>query len=153
MVETTSAAQDNAVIVRRFYDEVVNQGDLAALADLAAPGFVEHTALAFPGHPHTGPAAIEWFVTGFRTAFPDLRATVEDLVVSGDKVAARVTWTGTHTGRFLGIDPTGKRIRVSGLDLARLAGGKLTEHWGLVDVLEIARQLGFLPQPDDAMAY
>jgi predicted ester cyclase len=151
MATATSTAQTNETVMRRFYDEILNKGNLAVADGLVASSFVEHIPLPFPGQPTTGPQAIKWFVTRFRTVFPDLHATIEDLLAVGDKVAVRVTWTGTHKGRFLDIHPTGKRVKVTGFDMVRIEGGKLVEHWGQVDMLSMMGQLGFLPAPDEAM--
>jgi steroid delta-isomerase-like uncharacterized protein len=148
---TIEAASEEENLVRRFYQEVINRGNIAAVQELVAEHFLEHTPAALPGQPRKGPEAIIWFVPRVRLAFPDLHARIDDVLVDGDKVAARVTWTGTHTGEFLGTTPTGKGIRVTGLDVVRVADGKLVEHWGQIDVLAIMEQLGFLPTAYERM--
>lgn len=82
-----------------------------------------------------------------RAAFPDLHVTVEDMVAEGDKVVARVTMSGTHKGEFMGIAPTGKQITVGIIEILRIAGGKVVEHWNVVDSLGMMQQLGAVPAP------
>ena len=80
-----------------------------------------------------------------RTAFPDLRYALEDVIAEGDLVAARYSWRGTHKGEaFLGIPPSGKTILVRGMDFYRLRDGKIVEHWDNVDELGMLSQLGDL---------
>src|SRR5690606_674150 len=74
---------------------------------------------------------------------PDYHTAIEDLIAEGDRVAARVTITGTHTGDFYGLPATGKRIQVSGMYIVRIAQGKIVEHWGEENGLTVYRQLGF----------
>ena len=78
-------------------------------------------------------------------AFPDLHVTIEDLIAEGEKVVARNTVTGTHTGEYLGLAPTGKFISYNEIFICRFANGKIAETWGSVDVLSQLRQLGALP--------
>jgi predicted ester cyclase len=83
-----------------------------------------------------------------RSAFPDLNATVEDIVAEGDKVVVRQTWTGTHTGGdFMGVPPTGRTVPIGVIDIIRIAGGKFVEHWGQMDAMGMMQQLGAMPTP------
>lgn len=89
-------------------------------------------------------------ITGFHTAFPDLHFTIEDLLAEGDRVTFRATLRGTHQGPFpflKGIPPTGKQITISVLDVVRVEGKKLAEHWGLPDLFDLLQQLGALRLP------
>lgn len=81
------------------------------------------------------------------TAFPDLRGEIEDIVAQDDKVVFRMTWRGTQTGDFLGIPATGKPVSFEVFDMARVAGGKIAEHWGLPNNLKLLQQLGAVPAP------
>ena len=78
---------------------------------------------------------------------PDLQVTIEELVAEGDKVAVRRSYAGTHRGELLGISPTGKQVRIGGISIFRLAGGKIAEHWEQLDRLALMQQLGALPTP------
>lgn len=88
----------------------------------------------------------------FRAAFPDLEMSVDDMIVAGDMVADRVTWRATHRGELMGIPPTGRRVTVTEIHLARIADGKIVERWGNWDPLGLLRQLGAVPTPTRAGA-
>jgi predicted ester cyclase len=128
---------DNKALVQRFFEEVINQRNVAALDQFVpAGGGVNHTVPA--GMPQQASQMLGLYLA----AFPDAQATVEDLLADGDKVVARVSITGTHQGAFRGIVPTGKPITVMGVHIFRVANGKLVEHWGLMDRHSALQQLG-----------
>ena len=130
---------DNKALVQRFFEEVINQRNLAALNQLVDPTGVNHTVPAgMPQEPNP-------FLAQYLGAFPDGKVTVEDLLADGDKVVARVSYRGTHQGAFRGIPPTGKPITVMGINIFRIANGKLVEHWGLADRLAVLQQVGVVP--------
>jgi steroid delta-isomerase-like uncharacterized protein len=140
---------ENTVIFQRIWDELFNQRKLAAADELFAPDFVNHARLVqvreTPPPPFPlGPAHMKQLVTTLTTAFPDLRITVDDIMVAGDKVVGRITMSGTHQGEFLGIPATGKAFRVSHIQIYRFAGGKAVEHWAVRDDLGMLRQLGLI---------
>jgi predicted ester cyclase len=83
----------------------------------------------------------------FRQAFPDSYFTIEDMIAEGDKVVTRKTFHGTHEGEFMGIPPTRRRVSISLIDIVRIAGGRVVEHWSLADNLGMMQQLGVIPQP------
>jgi predicted ester cyclase len=83
----------------------------------------------------------------YQMAFPDVRMTVEDGFAEGDKVVVRWTGRGAHTGELMGIPPTGKQVTVTGIDVYRVAGGKLVERWGEFDQMGMMQQLGVVPLP------
>jgi steroid delta-isomerase-like uncharacterized protein len=130
--------------MRRFYEEVVNKGNLKLIDELVAAEFVEHEEL--PGM-KPGREGLKEFCTMFRSAFPDLQFQVNDLVAKGDKVWAYITIRGTHKGHFMDMAPTGKTIEVKGFDIIRLVNGKAAEHWGLTDSMTMMMQLGAIPMP------
>ena len=83
-----------------------------------------------------------------RSGFPDFQVTIEDLFAAeGEKVVLRFTFRGTHQGEFLGVAPTGKRVTMAGIDIFRIADGKIVELWGQEDVLGMMQQLGAIPEP------
>jgi steroid delta-isomerase-like uncharacterized protein len=139
--------EDPKTLVRRIYEEIVNQGNMAVAEEILAPDFVEHIPIPVPGQPARGPEALTWFITAFRTAFPDLHVTVEQMMAEEAFVAARITWQGTHQGEFMGISPTGKRVQVTGIDICRVAHGQVQEHWGQLDVVSFLQQLHLMPEP------
>lgn len=99
-----------------------NEGRLEALDELVSPSYVLHDAP--PGTPD-GPEAIRQIVTTFRTAFPDLRITIEDQIAEGEWVCSLATTRGTHRGTLFGIEPTGRTVTMTGLTLVRIADGRL----------------------------
>jgi steroid delta-isomerase-like uncharacterized protein len=122
---------ENKAIVRRVY-EIISTGDFDRAQEIVDPNAPDNERL--PGDP---PAKlIDTFRDTFseaRQAFPDLSIAVEDVMAEGDRVAARVTLSGTHRGEFQGIAPTGRRVEVRAIDLFRIEDGKIVEHWGHAD--------------------
>ena len=135
------STQDNKALVQRFYEEVINQKNLAALDQFVSPTAVNHTV---PSGLPQGPSQ---FLSMHLTAFPDVKATVVDLLADGDKVVALVSYHGTHQGAFRAISATGKPITVMGINIFRIVNGKMVEHWGLADRLSALQQLGVVPPP------
>jgi predicted ester cyclase len=123
----------------RFMQEVVSEGRLDVISELVAEDFVEHETM--PGMPE-GREAVGWFVTGFRSGVPDLRAEVDDLIDEGDKLAVRSTWSGTQEGELFGMPATGKRFAITVIDIVRFEGDKAVEHWGVTDVAGLMEQVG-----------
>jgi steroid delta-isomerase-like uncharacterized protein len=131
-------------LLRRFYEEVFNQGNLAVVDSLVAPDVVDHDLPAgMPG----GSAGAKLLFAGFRQAFPDLHLTVEDVIVEANRAVARGTMTGTHRGTFLGVPPTGRRFSIHWIDVYRIEGGLIRETWHLEDFLGMLVQLGAVPAP------
>jgi len=141
---TEEETMDQGTTMRRAYD-LLNAGDIDGFGELLADDFVEHEET--PGLAPTREGVIDFFRM-YRTAFPDLRMAPEDVLVSGDKVVARVRATGTHQGEFMGIPATGKRIDVQLVDIVRFAeDGRAHEHWGVFDAMTMMQQLGVVPAP------
>ncbi len=138
------SVEENKALVRRYYSEVYNKGNMAAVDQLVAPGYVNHNA--FPGE-GGGVNGIKQTALALRTGFPDWHESLEDLIAEGDKVACRVTAQGTHRGEFMGVAPKGTRVTVTGIDILRVANGRIQERWGEVDVLGLMRQLGIINAP------
>lgn len=138
-------AAENKAIVRRFYEEVVNNGNMTVAGELMAQDYIEHGSPA--GQP-SGIVGFQQFVAMVATAFPDLQVTVEDLIAEGDKVVARVTVRGTHKGTLMGsIPPTGKHATWTGIDIFQIASGKIVGRWNQRDLLGLMQRLGVIPAP------
>jgi steroid delta-isomerase-like uncharacterized protein len=133
--------EDNKQAVRRFYQEVINARNLDALDELLTPDGVDYTFGS-----QSAEQAKQFFGM-VHQAFPDLHAEVHDVIAEGELVAARVTYTGTHQGEFLGIPATGKQTITNGVDLFRMQNGRQAEHWGGPDTLSFLVQLGVMPGP------
>jgi steroid delta-isomerase-like uncharacterized protein len=139
------SAEQNKAVVRQMVEEVFNRGDTSLVDKFLAPDFVEHEELP-PGIPRNR-EGVKQLTAMFRGAFPDFKATIDDLIAEGDKVVIRQTWSGTHKGEFMGIPPTGKRVSFGVIDIIRVAGDKCVEHWGQMDSMGMMQQLGAVPAP------
>lgn len=140
------SAEENKAIVRRFVDEVQSKGNIDAIDEFCSPGFINHSAP--PGVP-SNREGVKLVTSMFRRAFPDSYFIVEDMVAEGDKVATRKTFHGTHKGEFMGIAPTAQLVSIGLIDIVRVAGGKVVEHWSMGDNLGMMQQLGVIPRPGD----
>ncbi len=93
-----------------------------------------------------GREANRQFWAGFFAALPDLTATMEDLIVAGDRVVGRFVYRGTQTGEFMGLPATGRQVEMRSIDIWRVADGMFVEHWDELNTLEVFQQIGALPQ-------
>jgi len=132
---------ENKEIARRFIEECWNHGDKAAMRELIADKCRYHDP-AFPGVDN-----VEQHITSCRSAFPDLRFTVEDMIGERNEVVVHWTARGTHKGPFLGVQPTNRSCTVSGTSISRMEGGKLIEHWADWNVMTLMEQLGVAAAP------
>ena len=139
------STEQNKAMARQMIEEVFSRGDLSRVDEYLAPDFVEREELP-PGIPRDR-EGVKQLTAILRSAFPDFKATIDDLVAEGDKVVIRQTWTGTHKGEFMGVPPTGKSVSFGVIDILRLTGGKVVEHWGLMDSMSLMQQLGASPTP------
>jgi predicted ester cyclase len=144
------SAQRNVATLSRIPNELYNEGSLAVLDEVFAPGYIEHFPLP-PGFP-AGAEAVRLYVTLVRTAFPDFRYTVEDVVAEGDTVVFRLTASGTQRGEFMGLPATGRAATWQEIHVGRCEGGKLVEHWAVIDQLGLLQQLGAIPAPAESAA-
>ena len=136
------STEENKAVTRRYFDEVMSKGNYEVLGQLIAGSYVYHE----PGSGEVrGPEGVKALVSTYRSAFPDMQMTIEELIAEGDMIVARWTATGTHRGELMGIPPTGKHLTVSGTVIIRMADGKFEEEWENFDALGMLRQLGVIP--------
>ena len=128
--------EENKAIVRRFV-EAYNKRNLDLFDDLLAPDYFDHTS-------QVGPEGLKQLMNMAFKAFPDFHETIEDIIAEGDKVWARITFTGTHKGEWLGIAPTGKKITSMMVDIFRIVNGKLVEYRDVGDRLDFFKKLGVI---------
>ncbi len=140
------SAEENKTLVRRTWEEVVNQKNLDLLDELFAADYVHHDP-SLPPDMQRGLDAYGLVLSMFFDAFPDLHGTIEDVVGEGDKVASRLRWRGTHQGELMGIPPSGKQVDFTLQAIHRIAEGKIVEGWINFDVLGMMRQIGAIPEP------
>jgi steroid delta-isomerase-like uncharacterized protein len=138
------SVEQNKAMFRRWIEEGWNRGNLAVVDELFAPNYVSH---AFPPNFPPNQDGLKQFVGAFRSAFPDLKWTLHDVVGEGETVVARFTGAATHRGEFMGIPATGKSFSVMGFLQARFADGKWAEDWVSWDQLGMLQQLGVVPTP------
>ena len=121
------SVETNKALLRRYYQEVINQGNLSTIDQLFAPDLVESFKQA---------------VTMSRTAFPDLHVTIEDQIAEGDRVVTRWTAKGTHKGLFLGVPPTDKLVTVTAIHIHQVTNGRIVKLWEEINLLGVMQQLG-----------
>lgn len=135
----------NKRTVERFYNEVLNGGDVELIDELVMPNHVSWDTTDPEGHGERGSHNLKNWVTERRRAFPDLQVTVEDWIAENDRVVSRWTAKGTHTGGdFQGIPASGSSIEISGIAIDRFDGDRTAESWLMIDGMDFAKQLGAL---------
>ena len=144
------STEDNKALVRRFFEQIWNKHNLALVDELFSADYVDHDDFP-PGIPPTRDG-FKQFASMYFSGFPDGRIDIEEQVAEGDTVVSRWTGRATHTGEFMGIAPTGKQVVVGGININRVADGKLVENWGQFDRLLMLQQLGVVPAPGQAPA-
>jgi len=128
--------EENKAIVRRFV-EAYNKRNLDLFDDLLAPDYFDQTS-------KVDSKGLKQLMNMAFKAFPDFHETIEDIIAEGDKVWARITFTGTHTGEFMGIAPTGKKITTEMVDIFRIVNGKLVEYRDVNNNLDYLKKLGII---------
>lgn len=134
--------EENSALVRRFVEEIFNQGKLEVAEEILAPGYVHHdpTTSEFG----SGIEGFKQMISVYRQAF-DLKIVLEDQIVTEEKVVDRWVGHGTHRGEFMGMAPTGKTISTTGISIHRIADGKIAETWNNYDAFGTFQQLGIVP--------
>jgi steroid delta-isomerase-like uncharacterized protein len=130
--------EENKALARRWNEEIWNKGNMAAVDELMAGNFVWHSA----------PPGMAPDREGFKQyaasllVFSDVSCVAEDMVAEGDKVAVRWSWSGKHTGDYMGMAPTGKQATMTGISIIHIADGKITAEWDEQDNMGFMTQLG-----------
>jgi len=133
----------NKQVFRRLIEEGFSLGNLEVLNDVFASNFVEHQDGFVPPNVE----GVKGAIVSLRTAAPDLKLTIEEIIASGEKTWARITARGTHRGPFMGRPATGRSFAITVIDICRFENGQVVEHWGVADRLSMMAQLGLLPRP------
>lgn len=133
----TQEEEKNKQIGIRIYNEVFNAGNMSVADQLIAADVKEHD---LPDSMQ-GIQNFKNWVSMMRKGFPDLKMTPDKLMADGDMGAAHVVMTGTHSGEFMGVPASGKKVRVGGIDMARFKDGKVIEHWGVFDIHSLMMQI------------
>jgi predicted ester cyclase len=143
----TQTIEDHKKTVQRFYDELWNKWNYAIIGEILTPDVAFHGSLAVQNNGHRGFIDYAEMV---RNAFPDFTNSVEQLIAEGDKVAACLTYRGTHMGEIFDIEGTGRRIRYIGTAIFVFREGLISNAWVLGDRLELLQQLN-ARLPDDGV--
>lgn len=130
--------QEN-INTQKQFGEAINSGNLEKFKELMAPNVLDHDPAPDQG---PGPEGFIRFFETFRSAFPDLKVEVDQMVADEDNVSIAYTVTGTHKGDFMGVPATNKAISARGVQIARFENGKIVERWGSSDELGILKQIG-----------
>ena len=138
-----SAEEKNKALVRRYFEEVWVKGNLAAVDDFMTADYTEHPR---PSGLPPGSEGLKQLNAAYRSAFPDLKATLDDIFAEGDRVAYRWSLRGTHLGDWLGTPPTGNHMAATGITVSRIAGGKVVESWTSIDLSPSEEELRWLTE-------
>ena len=139
-------SEENEALVRRYFEEDWNKGNLEVIDELFTTDFVRHGPVGTEGGEVRGLEGFKALVSSYRAGLPDLRIPIEDLIAEGDRVVTRWRARGTHQGELMGNAPTGDRASVSGILIDRISGGKIEEEWVDYDTLHLMQQIGGVPQ-------
>ena len=140
-------SDQNETILHRWFEEVWNKGRAEAIDEMFACDGIVHGLAGESSEELCGPEGFKPFFQSFRNAFPDLKVTVEDTVSEGDKVVARCTVRGTHTGEGIGIAPTEQPVEFSGICIVRVKDGQVVEAWNNFDFMKMFQQMGVMQPP------
>ena len=130
---------NNKLLVRRYYEEVVNTGDVDRLNEFVSPNYVE---VHDDSRHSVGLEGAKEHVLGVRKTYPDLHLTVEQQIAEGEWVVTRVTARGTHQGVWLGMKPTGEKLEMTAVNIDRVVDGRIVEHGGAANLLEPLLKIG-----------
>ena len=131
----------NKTLARRWFEDLFSRGNLDAANEILSADFVDH----LPREEERGIEELKQYVSSYRTAFPDIQDSVEDIVAEADKVVVRWRSRGTHQGEFLGVAPTGRHVTFTGMRLFRIAENKIAESWVNIDERGLQEQLSTAP--------
>lgn len=137
-------SEENKALIQRWFEEVWNQGNSKVIDELLADDGVIHGLVDGNGNPVTGRQAFHEFHNQFRGAFPDIYVSVDDVIADGDRVVARCSVRGTHSGGHLGFAATDAPVEFDGIAIVRIKDGKIVEAWNQFDFLQMNKQLGVL---------
>ena len=143
-MQEQNTQEANKALIRRWFEEVWNQGRVEAIAEMFAADGVAHGLSDEPAKTMKGPADFAPFHGMFRGAFPDIEVVVEDTIAEGDLVAARCSVRGKHTGDHLGVAASNAPVQFTGMTIVRIKDGKIVEAWNNFDFLAMNKQIGII---------
>ncbi len=140
----SSNTENNKALLQRWFDEVWNKGRVEAIDEMLAEDGIAHGLSEVPESPLRGPVGFKPFHNAFRGAFPDIEVVVEDMIAEGDKVVARCSVRGKHSGEHLGVAASNAPVDFTGIAIVRIEDGKIVEAWNNFDFMRMNRQIGVI---------
>jgi len=134
--------ESNKALMETYFYEVWNKGNLEILDQIIDSAYINHNPSTV--NPVPGPEGLKPIILAMRKGFPDLNYTIEDSVITEDRVVARVLVKGTHLDSLFGIPPTGKSIEIRQINVESILNGKIVEHWRVTEELKMMQQLGLV---------
>jgi steroid delta-isomerase-like uncharacterized protein len=151
MAAANAAAEENEILIRRWFSEVWNQRRPETIDELLAPDVIAH-GMGPNGTDLRGPEGFRNAYDLFSAAFPDLHISIDQVVASADMAAAYFTCRGTHQGDHLGVPATGRFVAFPGMTMARYRDGRIIEGWNLIDFFSLFQQIGAAAPPGNVAA-
>ena len=144
LAQKKMSTDDNKALLKKFYADVFEKGNPDAAVNYIAKDAVDHQGM--PGQKAGLEGIIEFFKL-MHAAYPELKVTVDDMIAEGDKVVATMTMKGVNKGPFMGTPASNKEITMKFIDIVKFKDGKMTEHWGYGNDMEVMAQMGMVPMP------
>jgi len=145
-MSTASRIERDTATVKKLIEEVINAGRPDLCDRYLADDRIDYQDYGLPPGMANGHEGFKRVLGGFFEAFPDLHLEIEFTIADGDRLMCHISTTGTHTGPFMGMPPTGKKFKANGVDIFRFNGeGKVAAHWGVFDTFGMMAQLGLVP--------
>ena len=141
------STEPNKVTAGRWFSDIITQGQLAVADEIFAANHIAHDPHGPPGGWPNGPEGMKMVATIFGGGFSDWTITLGDQIAEGDRVATRWAASATNSGPVMGIPASGKKVSVTGVNVTRLADGKIAESWFSFDMLTLLQQIGAIPTP------
>jgi len=142
------STEQNKATARRWFSDIITQGRLDVADEIFAANHIIHDPHGPPAGWPNGPEGLKMVASVFGGGFDDWNIAIEDQIAEGDRVATRWAASATNTGPLQGMPPTGKAVRVTGVNVTRFAEGKIVESWFNFDMLTLLQQLGAIPTPE-----
>jgi predicted ester cyclase len=134
-----SQVEENKAVVLRFNKEFIEQANMNSFKELVSDQVINHAA---PAGTPSGPESMRYFIIEvLRKGFPDIKVEILDQVADDNKVCSRKELSGIHTGEFMGVAPTNKKVTFKVIDIVRIENGKYAEHWGMSNIPEVLKTL------------
>jgi predicted ester cyclase len=142
------STEQNKATARRWFTDIIAQGQMEVADEIFAVNHVIHDPHAPPSGWPNGPAGLKMVASVFGSGFRDWEISVEDQIAEGDRVASRWIASAINTGSVMGVPPSGKTVRVTGVNVARFVESKIVESWFNFDMLTLLQQIGVIPEPE-----